>query len=188
MKNAIILHGTTDEKEYYNPEARSLSNAHWLPWLQNQLIIKDIAAATPEIPKAYELNWDRWKREVERFEITPDTIIVGHSCGGGFWVRYLSENKIKVGKVVLVAPWVDPDNSKKSDFFKFKIDPDLVTRTKGVTIFHSSNDMPSIHKTVGDLRQQIKDIKYKEFNNYGHFFYRDMKTEEFPELLEEVLQ
>jgi uncharacterized protein len=188
MKNAIILHGTTSKDDFYNSTGPSLSNAHWLPWLQKQLIIRDVAVATPEIPMAYDLNWSRWKTEVERYEINNESIIVGHSCGGGFWVRYLSENKVKVGKVVLVAPWIDPDNSKNSDFFDFEIDPELVSRTKGVTIFHSDNDMPSIHKTVGDLRKKIKNVKYREFSNYGHFCYGDMKTEEFPELLEEVLE
>ena len=50
---------------------------------------------------AFQPKWDLWVREVERFDLTPETLIVGHSCGGGFWVRYLSEHpKLKVGKVV----------------------------------------------------------------------------------------
>ncbi len=27
-----------------------------------------------------------WKKEFERFNITPQTVLVGHSCGGGFLV------------------------------------------------------------------------------------------------------
>lgn len=105
MKNAIILHGQPSKEEYYDPERPSMSNAHWIPWLQGQLLKNDIAAATPEVPFAYEPEWELWKQEVERFEITPDTLIVGHSRGGEFWLRYLSENKdLSVGKVVLVAP------------------------------------------------------------------------------------
>jgi hypothetical protein len=53
MKNAIILHGTCSKEEYYDPEHPSLSNSHWFPWLQKQLLRKDISAQTPEIPNAW---------------------------------------------------------------------------------------------------------------------------------------
>ena len=105
MKNAIILHGQPGKEEYYNPERPSMSNAHWIAWIQAQLLKNDIAAATPEVPFAFKPEWELWKQEVERFDINPDTILIGHSRGGEFWLRYLSENKdIRVGKVILVAP------------------------------------------------------------------------------------
>ena len=42
MKNAIILHGGPSKKEYYDLNMPSMSNSHWLPWLQAQLLKKDI--------------------------------------------------------------------------------------------------------------------------------------------------
>jgi predicted alpha/beta hydrolase family esterase len=187
MKNAIILHGQPGSEEYYNPERPSMSNAHWIPWLQGQLLKKDIAAATPEVPLSFEPDWDLWKKEVERFEITPDTIIVGHSRGGEFWLRYLSENKdIRVGKVVIVAPSLGWYYNDKHYFGNFEIDTDLVKRTKGLTVFHSDNDGPGIQKSIKELRDKIKDMGYKEFH-LGHFTFGSMKTEKFPELLEECL-
>ncbi len=116
-------------------------------------------------------------------------MLIGHSTGGGFFVKYLSIHpKLTVGKVILVAPWLDPYKQRTKNFFDdFEIDPDLINRTKGVTIFNSDNDEESIHKTVEIIREKVKGIKYKEFHNYGHFIYEDMKTVEFPELLEEVL-
>ena len=103
--NAIILHGQPGSEEYYDLDRPSMSNAHWIPWLQAQLLKKDIPAATPEVPNAYKPEWELWKKEVERFDINADTLIVGHSRGCDFWLKYLSENKdLKVGKVVLVAP------------------------------------------------------------------------------------
>ncbi|MBI3576756.1 alpha/beta hydrolase [Candidatus Gottesmanbacteria bacterium] len=189
MKNAIILHGGPSKEEYYDPEVPSESNAHWLPWLQGQLLKHDIAAATPEVPHAFDRVWSVWNREVERFEIGPDTILVGHSTGAGFFVKYLSiHKKLKVKKVILVAPFLDPDRNKTKHFFDdFEMDPDLVGRTQGVTIFNSDNDEDSIQKSVSFLREKVKNIKYREFHNYGHFCYEDMKTTKFPELLEEVL-
>jgi predicted alpha/beta hydrolase family esterase len=187
MKNAIILHGRPTRREYYSDKYPSASNSHWLPWLQKQLLIRDIAAQTPEVPLSYEPIWERWSHEVERFEITPETVLVGHSCGGGFWVRYLSEHpKFQVGKVVLVAPWIDVEQEDPNHFFDFQIDPNLSSRTAGLTIFHSGDDAPEIQSSVKELRTKLKNIEYREFEGRGHFTHHYMPEDEFPELLEEV--
>jgi len=190
MKNAIIVHGTSDKEEYYSSEYPSASNFHWLPWLQKQLLIKDIPTATPEMPHSYMPDYGVWKKEFERFDITADTILVGHSCGGGFLVRWLSENKeLQVGKVVLVAPWLDPNKTIGSEnlFFDFVMDENLTSRTKGVTIFNSDNDMQAVHISVKKIIGNIQNIKLVEFEGKGHFCLSDLGGEEFPELLAEVL-
>ncbi len=188
MKNAIILHGGPSKKEYYDPDAPSMSNAHWIPWLQAQLLKADIPTATPEVPWSFDRNWKVWQKEVERYDIGPETILIGHSTGAGFFIKYLSINKnLKVGKVVLVAPWLDPDREHTKNFFDdFEIDPEFPSRTGGVAIFNSDNDQDSVQKTVKIVRDTVKNIKYVEFHNYGHFIYEDMKTLKFPELLEEA--
>lgn len=186
--NAIILHGKPSREEYYAPDTPSLSNGHWLPWLQNRLLINDIAAATPEVPLAFDPQWDVWVREVERFDITPQTLLVGHSCGGGFWLRYLSERPgLKVGQIILVAPWLDPDGDETGGFFDFELDPRLARRTAGLTVFNSDNDMGNVHKSVAIIRDQVADVRYREFHKHGHFTLEGMGTVEFPELLEACL-
>lgn len=188
MKTAILLHGRPYKDQYYSPETVAQSNLHWFPWLQQQLITNNIFAYTPDIPLSYEPLWERWVKEIERYEITEDTLLVGHSCGGGFWVRYLSEHPdLKVGKVVLVAPWIDVEQEDPNKMFDFKLDPNFVKRTKGTVIFHSTNDAGEIINSGAKLREEVKSIGYKEFENYGHFTYKSMKTHEFPELLEELL-
>lgn len=188
MKNAIILHGGPDKEEYYDASRPSASNQHWIPWLQQQLLVLDIPAATPEVPRSFDRNWEVWQKEVERFDIGPETILVGHSTGAGFWIKYLSINKkLKVDKVVLVAPWLDPDQEATKNFFDdFEIDPNFPKRTKGVIIFNSGNDQDSVQKSVQIVREKVPDLTYQEFHNYGHFTLEDMKTQEFPELLAEL--
>jgi len=164
-----------------------MSNAHWIAWLQAQLLKNDIAAATPEVPNAFQPDWELWKKEVERFEITPDTIIVGHSRGGEFWLRYLSEHTdLKVGKVVLVAPSLGWYYSDDHYFGDFTIDPNLAERTNGLVLFHSDNDKEGIQKSVEEIRKTIKNLEYREFH-LGHFTFGSMGTEKFPELLEACL-
>jgi predicted alpha/beta hydrolase family esterase len=191
MKNAILLHGWPQKDEYYSLDWPPPNQAHWFPWLQKQLLVKDIYAEVPLMPDAYEPDYEKWKKAVERCDhIGPDTLIVGHSCGGGFWVRYLSENKdIRVGKVVLVAPWIDPDGILASKFHAdYKIDPDVATRTDGITIFTSDNDNESVLRSVKLIRQNVTNAHLKEFPGYGHFCKEDINSNEFPELLEELLR
>ena len=189
MKNAIILHGRPSKKEYYSDKYPSASNSHWLSWLQKQLLINDIHAVTPEIPLAFEPVWEVWCKEVDRFEIGPQTVLVGHSTGGGFWLRWLSEHKeVRVGNVILVAPWIDVEKDSAPEFFDFKIDENLASRTKRLTIFHSIDDVAEIQSSVKELRKRLKNLKYREFHGYGHFTFHDMKTRKFPELFEECLK
>jgi uncharacterized protein len=190
MKNAILVPGRPDKEEHYDVARKSNSEDHWFSWLKRRLIIKDIHAVSIEPPFPFRPRYEEWKKELERFDITPNTILVGHSCGGGFLVRWLSENKVGVGKVVLVAPWINPQNNPVSDaddFFDFEMDPDLVSRTAGVTIFNSTDDSEDVQISVKKIRGEATGIKYREFEGYGHFCYENLKSEKFPELLSEVI-
>ncbi|MFO0920188.1 MAG: alpha/beta hydrolase [Candidatus Saccharimonadales bacterium] len=189
MKNAILLHGKPSKEEYYNSSLSSCSNYHWFPWLQKQLLVNDIKADTPEVPYAFDPEWSLWVKEIERFDIYPETTLVGHSCGGGFWVRYLSENKkIKVGKVILVAPSLNPEKTWGEVFFDFIIDPAVQERVGEIVIFNSVDDSKSIQESVKIIRKVFPKATYREFTNMGHFTKRDMDSSEFPELLEEIMK
>lgn len=188
MKNAIILHGLPSKKEYYSNKYPSASNSHWLPWLQKQLMIHDIKADTPEVPNVYDPKWELFVREVERFDITPETVLVGHSMGAGFWVRYLSEHPdIFVDKVILVAPWLNLNHEYDLTFFDFEIDPVIVSHANKFIIFASDNDQQSVQDSVTFLQDKIPTAIFTTFHNYGHFTLRSMQTDAFPELLESIL-
>ena len=191
MKTAIIIHGMPDREEYYDVSRPSPSNCHWYPWIQRQLLLKDILAQTPEMPEPYAPNYEKWKDVFEQFKIDKNTILIGHSCGAGFLVRWLSENNIKVGKVVLVAPWMNPDNDINLEidktFFKFDIDKNLVSKTDGLKIMYSTDDEKYILDTIKILKENIKNAEFQEFTDKGHFTLGSMKNEEFPELLKNII-
>jgi len=186
--NAILVPGRPDKDEHYDPTRPSNSEDHWFSWLKRQLILRDIHAVSIEPPFPFRPRYEDWKREFERFDLTPTTILVGHSCGGGFLIRYLSQHKdLRVGKVMLVAPWTNPGNnpvSDTADFFDFTIDPDFPARTAGLTVFISDDDFASIQKTVETLRTAVHGIEYKEYTGMGHFTFGAMQTREFPDLLD----
>lgn len=184
MKNAIILHGKSSQTKYYDPAFDSPSNASWLPWIQKQLLMADILTQTPEMPMPWKPDYAAWSKEFERYSITSETILVGHSCGAGFLVRWLSEHKdVYVGTVVLVAPWIDPDRTGGTDdFFEFTFDPQVPERTAKTIIFNSSNDFPGAQISAKMIKEAVPGVSSREFE-YGHFTH----ITEFIELREELL-
>ncbi len=187
MKTAIIIHGYNNKSEYLDTSRPSASNDHWIPWIQRQLLLNGIEAQTPEMPGFYQPNYEKWREALEKFGVDENTMLVGHSCGGGFLVRWLSENNVKVGKVVLVAPWLDPEEKIIPNFFKFEINPDISAKTADLTIMYSTDDDPSILKSIEILKAKLKNVKFKEYHDKGHFVLGDLKTEKFPELLSILL-
>lgn len=185
MKTAIILHGMPDKEEY--DASPMQTEKHWVPWLKEQLREKGITAHTPEMPVPYKPTYASWKQVFEQFEINEETVLVGHSLGAGFLVRWLSENKVKVGKVMLVAPWMDPDNDHCPEFFDCKIDPKIAERTAGLHIFISDDDESEMYTTVKNIQAAVPNLVLHKFTNKGHFTLEDMGTSEFPELLEVIL-
>lgn len=189
MKNAIILHGLSSKSEYYDPEYPTGSNSHWLPWLQKHLMIHDVRADTPEVPFVYEPKWPVWAKEVERFDITSQTTLIGHSMGGGFWVGYLSKHPdIFIDKLVLVAPWTNVGREKDISFFDFEMDPGIAKRVNEIIILNSDDDRRLVHDTVAFLQKKLPSATIESFHGYGHFTLKSMKTSAFPELLDIILR
>jgi len=185
MKQALIFHGTPNKDEYYSREFPSQSNSHWLPWLQRELILLGWSAHTPEVFESFAPTYQKWLIELERYEIDENTVLIGHSCGGGFLLRWMHENpNVKFEKAILIAPWLDVDESKSGDMFK--VDFDIVNQNK-VIVYESNDDMNSIKSSIVRIREFMPDAKYVSFTGYGHFCYEfKMGTVEFPELLKEI--
>ncbi len=185
MNKAIIIHGMMSDAKYHDTSRiDSSSNSHWLPWLQMQLCARDILTQTPEMPRPFAPDYEAWKNVFEQFEINEHTLLVGHSCGGGFIMRWLSDNlDRKVGKVVLVAPWLDIERDYGS-MFDFELRADISGQsTGGIDYLYSTNDGSVLKTTLQFSQKVLSDIKYHEFVDYGHFMLENMNTREFPELL-----
>lgn len=187
MKNAIIIHGMPSEAEYHE-QGDKATQGHWMPWLKAQLETKGIETHLPEMPEPYAPDYEKWKAVFEQFPINEDTMLVGHSAGGGFLVKWLSENKVKVGKVVLVAPWVDPNHKWAHKMFtNLVIDENVAERTAGITEFISLDDDAEELETLRILKSKIKWLQVREFTDKGHFIEIHMHTKEFPELRDFLL-
>jgi len=186
MKTAIIIHGMPTKEEFEVSPEQSMQ--HWLPWLKAALEEKKVATTVLQMPTPYAPVYEQWRDMFERIPRTEETILIGHSAGGGFLVRWLSENDARVGKVVLVAPWIDPDNidrEHRTDFFDFTIEPRLAAKTDGITVFISRDDDIPMLRTVEELDKHIPGIRIIWKKDMGHFTEADGVIE-FPELLKEL--
>lgn len=179
MKQTILIHGAPYEKEFYNPEKASPSNTNWFPWLQKQLALRDELCQALEFPKPYDPSYEQWVQVFEQMSINNETVLIGHSCGGGFLLRYLSEHsELKPKQVILVAPWLDPKHELTENFFDFQIDPSLASRTN-LEVFISSDDDEEMQTSFQKIKEVISEIHVHQFSDKGHFCEKD-----FPELLE----
>ena len=91
---------------------------------------------------------------------------------------------------MLVAPWLGYGTDGEpfdETFFDFTIDPNLSIKTTSTTLISSSNDEPGVQQSVAELREKLHNIRHVELQNKGHFTRTSLGTDEFPELLEEII-
>ena len=171
-----------------NRETRTYDK-HWIPWAKRELTTRGIKTETPPMPMPWEPDYEKFKKEFEKYKVDENTILIGHSCGCAFLVRWLGETKNKILKLILVAPWKIPDKDDKfrMAFYTYQIDGTIKNRTKEIVIFTSDNEEDDGKKSLNIFREVLGgDII--ELKNHGHYTFNDMGTEEFPELVGVVLK
>ncbi len=181
--NCIIVHGCADDSKDRN------YNRHWIQWLKRELTSKGIKTETPSMPSSWQPDYNNFKKEFEKYKIAEDTILVGHSCGCAFLVRWLGETKQKISKLILVAPWKisDENNKLKEDFYNYKIDKTINQRVKEIIMF-TADDEEDDGKESLKIFNKVLGGKIIELEGRGHYIFDDMRTEEFPELLKEIIE
>jgi uncharacterized protein len=186
--NVIIVHGS-NSSEKDAKEGKPENKRHWMPWLKKSLEKEDIDVSNKLYPRDWNPNYNDWKKEFEKNKIDEESILVGHSAGCAFLLRWLGEKKKKVSKLILIAPAVIPSEKWAfiNDLLNFEINRDIRDFAKAITIFVSNNDSKDILKSVDFISQLFKIAPVKLLNK-GHFTFEDMKTDKFPELLCKILK
>lgn len=188
QKNCIIIHGCPHDKEKHsNPKTRTYDK-HWMPWTKKQLTSKGIKTETPLMPAPWQPVYEDFKKEFKKYDVNENTVLIGHSCGCAFLVRWLGETKKKINKLILVAPWKinDKGDNFREKFYTYPIDETIKTRVKQIIMFTADDEDEEGKESLKIFKKALggKVIKLK---SHGHYCLGDMKTEEFPELIEEVL-
>lgn len=192
MKNCIIVHGS-NATEQGSKEGKPENERHWKPWLKRNLEKEGIEVSNDLYPEDWLPDYDKWKEVFEKNRIDESTTLVGHSAGTAFILRWLAENKRKVGKVILVAPSVIKTEKyitglkRLSKLKDFEYDSSLKEYFNQLVIFYSDDDMDNIIESAKKVHE-ILGGELIHLEGKGHFCLEDMGSEEFPELLEEVLK
>lgn len=181
--NCIIIHGCPDD------DKDPTYDKHWIPWTKQELIKKGILAETPLMPEPWKPKYEAFKEEFEKRNINENTILVGHSCGAAFLVRWLGETKAKVAKLILVAPWKinEERDAYKDAFYSYEIDKTIPNRVSKIVMFTADNEYEEGKKSLEIFHRAIGG-KIIEIKGYRHYTQRSMGTEEFPELVKEITE
>lgn len=178
----VIIHGCP-----LNAESAVPKEKRWMNWLEKKLQEEGYNAKAPDMPQAWEPKYEDWKKIIETYPITHNSLLVGHSCGAAFLVRYLLDTKKKVKKLILVAPAKIPENEndKRKELYNFELPADASRIADKIVIF-TSNDF-SHHLKSLEIYKEALHPKVIHLENKGHFLIYTMGTNEFPELLQEIV-
>lgn len=178
----IILHGCPPSQALITP----IEN-RWMQWLAKELTKRGLKAVAPEMPSPWSPRYADWRREFEKFTVDENSVLIGHSCGAAFLVRWLLEAGIVVQKLILVAPAKIPETPDDSrlDLYDFTLADNHPRLAKEIVLF-TSNDLPHYLESLALYANALKP-RIVKLENKVHFLFFQMGTKEFPELLEEAL-
>ena len=187
--NCIVIHGCPSNiGKAMNSKTRTYDK-HWIPWIKKELDVRGIKTEAPLMPTPWEPDYEKFKKEFEKQTVAENTILIGHSCGCAFLVRWLGETKQKIFKLILVAPWKIPDKNDKfrKVFYEYPIDETIKSRVKEIIMFTADDEKDDGKESLRVFHQAL-DGEIIELKGRGHYTMGDMRTEEFPELLEVIFQ
>jgi predicted alpha/beta hydrolase family esterase len=183
-RNCIIIHGCPSAPEgESDPETRSYDK-HWIPWVREQLNAKGIPTLTPLMPSPWAPVYAAFKREFEKHPVTQNTILMGHSCGCAFLVRWLGESKQRIETLVLVAPWKIPregDPVRKA-FYDWPIDVTIRERVRRIVMFTSDSEADAGKQSLAMYHAALGG-RIVDLPGRGHYVDSGAGTQAFPELL-----
>jgi predicted alpha/beta hydrolase family esterase len=192
MQKVILLNGRFPEK--INgvsildiPECNPNNENNWMGWAKKELEEKDFEVICPIIPEVWKAGYSIWKKELDKLIIDQQTTLVGLSAGAGVLLKYLTDTKKSIKKLILLAPASYPhDENPEGHFPRPKISTSLKDQIKEKVVIFISDDEPyqNLREWAPEFQKEL-DAKLIEVKNYGHFSFL---IKDFPELLEEVLK
>ena len=183
-KRVFIIHGWDG-----NP------NKDWLPWAKLQIESKGYEAVVPLMPDTDNPQITAWLDRIKESIGQPkeSDVLIGHSIGCQTIWRFLEQlpKGQKVGKVILIAPWLKLTNLEneeawgiakpwletKIDFEKVKSKADLFT-----AIFSSDDQWVPLEDNRNMLEKALNP-QVIILENKGHFS-EEEGVNEIPEILD----
>ncbi len=193
MKNSlIIIHGgstfeTYEEYwKYIESKKLTIESIKRTDWKDSlSYCLAELQVLYPMMPNSKNARYKEWKLWFEKLFplLSDEVILVGHSLGGIFLAKYLSEDNIlskKINSLHLIAPPYDTEVTKDSlaDFELRGTVEKLSKYTDSIYIYHSKDDTTVAFADAEKYKRDLPCAELVVFENRGHF-----NQEEFPELI-----
>lgn len=190
----IIIHGGTtfdtyeEYWEYLKASTLSLEGIRrrgWKDYLAEKL--PEFEVVYSKMPNAMNARYSEWKLWFEKLVplLEGPVVLVGHSLGGIFLAKYLTENKFPnpIQSLHLVAAPYDAEISKESlaDFDIGHAAEGLAEVAPKIFLYHSKDDTAVPYGDAEKYARDIPSATLRSFEDRGHFL-----QEEFPELVEDI--
>lgn len=171
---------------------------NWFPWLKNKIDDDNNQVIIPQYPIDNDKHfYEYWEKVLDVYKdfnyINSNSIIIGHSSGCVFTIKYLIENNIKINKLIMVSGFnnyfsVDEDDFHKKVNKSFYVENKDLIKIKNlcdeIICIYGDNDPYISQDIFHDLALNLnaKEIIIK---NGGHLN-KNAGYEKFEELLEYI--
>lgn len=195
-KQVIVIHGADafDSYEEYisflkDFEIENLDyfrKKRWKESLQEKLG-PDFDVLAFRMPNTFNAKYFEWKIWFDKIVplLSEKVILVGHSMGGIFLIKYLTENdfpKIIESLHLIAAPYENADDWVLADF---NLPGDLsrvLSQTYKIYLYHSKDDEIVPFSHLEKYKKHFPQAREVIFEDRGHF-----SQTEFPELVENII-
>jgi len=160
-----------------------LPRKRWIDDMINELN-NDYQFFMPQMPCKQNANYEEWKIWFEKMLpfINDGVILIGHSQGGIFLAKYLSENNYpkKISALMLVAP-VHNNTPEVGSFRLEKSLKNVLGQCNEIHLFLSKDDFVVPFSESEEYKKELPNAQMHIFEERGHFL-----QETFPEIVEEI--
>jgi predicted alpha/beta hydrolase family esterase len=136
----------------------------------------------PQMPNESDPNYELWKAQIrkELAVLQGKRILIGHSLGSSFLLKYLAEEKIEkaiVGIFLMATPYWGGDGWQYEGYERVVLPEGFASKLpRGAPIFlyHSRDDdiVPFAHLAL--YAEQLPQATIREFDGRGHQFNNDL--------------
>lgn len=149
---------------------------------------EDFEVIVLEMPNSFNAKYLEWKIWFDKFVplMNQEVVLVGHSQGGIFLVKYLSENDFSkkiLGLHIISAPFDNEgsDGWSLDDFALTDSINDLQKKCENISLYQSRDDEVVPFSSIKKYKEKIPNATKYIFEDRGHF-----NQTHFLELLENI--
>lgn len=117
VRNIIMIHGYNGIPKIYE-------------WLKEELEQMGYSVILPQLPIKENVIYEKWRKILDDYknEINSETIVIAHSIGNEFIIRYVVENNIKIKEYIGLAGFAEYFENKGNEDLNRAIKEFLVTK------------------------------------------------------------